>query len=120
MQNLRLALTGVKLTDMKKELIFSYTSIGCIVPTSHKLNKDGYFRKMIDGQTWRMYHRYVWEQANGPIPDEYEIDHLCKNRACCNIEHHQCIHKKEHRRKDNMERSGNFTGIPKSNRHKTL
>lgn len=32
-------------------------------------------------------HRYVWELANGTIPDGLEIDHQCRNRACCNIDH---------------------------------
>ena len=27
-----------------KEIIFETTESGCIVPTSHKLNQDGYFR----------------------------------------------------------------------------
>jgi hypothetical protein len=32
-------------------------------------------------------HRYVWEQAFGPIPDGLVIDHQCRNRACVNIGH---------------------------------
>ena len=38
-----------------------------------------------------MYHRYVWENEHGLIPRDYEIDHICKNRACCNIEHLQML-----------------------------
>lgn len=89
---------------MAKALTFEVTDSGCIVPTSHKLNKDGYFRKMIGPSTWVMYHRYVWERANGPIPEGYEIDHLCSNRACSNLEHLQCIDGIEHAIKTNKER----------------
>lgn len=32
-------------------------------------------------------HRYAWERANGPIPEGMEIDHICHNRACANVEH---------------------------------
>src|SRR5882672_1054138 len=32
-------------------------------------------------------HRYVYEQLVGPIGDDLTIDHLCRNRACCNPEH---------------------------------
>lgn len=32
-------------------------------------------------------HRYVWEQANGPIPDGKWIDHKCHNRSCVNVNH---------------------------------
>jgi hypothetical protein len=32
-------------------------------------------------------HRYAYEALVGPIPDGKQIDHLCRNRACCNPEH---------------------------------
>lgn len=77
------------------------------MPTSHKLNADGYFRK----QVWvggklipMMYHRYKWQEANGEIPEGYEVDHMCKNRACCNVEHLQLLLSTEHRTKDNTGR----------------
>jgi len=33
----------------KKDLVLSKTETGCIVPISHKLNADGYFREVIGG-----------------------------------------------------------------------
>lgn len=97
----------------KHSLILKTLENGCIVPTSHKLNNDGYFRKVINGKH-KMYHRYVYEQEHGSIPDGYEIDHKCKNRSCCNVDHLQRMLSSEHRAKDNMERSGNFSGKPLS------
>lgn len=40
---------------------------GCIIPTSHKLNKDGYFRyirpEVVKGRKPKvMFHRLVWEK----------------------------------------------------------
>ena len=32
-------------------------------------------------------HRLVYEQLRGPIPDGLQIDHLCRNRGCCNPDH---------------------------------
>jgi len=32
-------------------------------------------------------HRVMYEEDVGPIPDGLEIDHLCRNRACCNPAH---------------------------------
>ncbi len=32
-------------------------------------------------------HRYAYEQLVGPIPPKHDIDHLCRNRACCNPAH---------------------------------
>lgn len=86
-----------------KKLELITTEEGCIVTISHSLNSDGYFRKRIDGRLM-MYHRYMWEQREGLIPDGYEVDHKCKNRACCNTEHLQLLTSTDHRAKDNSER----------------
>lgn len=32
-------------------------------------------------------HVNAWESANGPVPEGLELDHLCGNRACINVEH---------------------------------
>jgi len=32
-------------------------------------------------------HRYVYRTLVGPIPDGLPLDHLCRNRACCNPAH---------------------------------
>lgn len=90
-----------------KPLVLKRLENGCIIPTSHKLNADGYFRYRLPNWVGKgraplvMYHRYVWEKAHGAIPEGYEIDHICKNRACCNIEHLQMLEGSQHARKDN-------------------
>lgn len=90
-----------------KALVFETTESGCIVPVSHKLNTDGYFRKRVwvGGKlVLQMYHRYVWFMANGEIPEGYEVDHKCKTRACCNLDHLQLLTSTDHRTKDNTGR----------------
>lgn len=91
----------------KIELVLETTPEGCIVPISHKLNSDGYFRKLV----WvggylvaMMYHKYVWEQRHGVVPEGYEVDHKCNNRACCNIEHLRVLHGSNHTIHTNKER----------------
>ena len=32
-------------------------------------------------------HRVAYQEFVGPVPDGLELDHLCRNRACCNPEH---------------------------------
>lgn len=32
-------------------------------------------------------HRYAWERAHGPIPDDLTVDHLCEVKRCVNVEH---------------------------------
>lgn len=36
-------------------------------------------------------HRFFFEQANGPIPDGLQIDHLCRTRACVNPDHMELV-----------------------------
>ena len=37
---------------------------------------------------WRAKaHRYVYQHLVGEVPNGLELDHLCRNRACCNPAH---------------------------------
>jgi hypothetical protein len=40
-------------------------------------------------------HRVMATHYHGPIPDGYEVDHLCHVRACCNPDHLDVVHKLE-------------------------
>ncbi len=51
-----------------------------------------------------MFHRTVWRLHNGDIPAGFEVDHLCRNRACCNVAHLQCIPGDQHAIKTNETR----------------
>ena len=86
-----------------KELILATTKTGCIVPTSHKLNQDGYLRKKTDG-VLEMYHRTVYRKTHGEIPEGFEVDHMYRNRACCNVYHLQLLNRSDHIVKTNKER----------------
>jgi hypothetical protein len=46
-------------------------------------------------------HRLAYEFAKGPIPEGMDIDHVCRNRACCNPEHLTPVSHRE-----NLERAG--------------
>lgn len=91
----------------RKELVTVRTTSGCLLVVSHKLNKDGYFRKrvMVDGVLRTLFwHRHIYEQAHGPIPPGYEVNHKCKVRHCCEISHLEMLKATEHRTKDNIGR----------------
>lgn len=47
---------------------------------------DGYGRAVVDGTRW-WAHRYAYTTIIGEIPSGLVIDHLCRNRACCNPAH---------------------------------
>lgn len=51
-----------------------------------KLGKWGYAKARVFYRT-RVVHRVIYEHFNGLVPDGLELDHLCRNRACCNPEH---------------------------------
>lgn len=80
----------------------------CLDPGFGYENKDGYVRicnvPRPAGGKLVMRHRWFWELINGPIPDGFEVNHLCKNRRCCNVNHLELLSTVEHRKKDNGER----------------
>lgn len=84
------------------------TYTDCVIPSFGHRNHDGYVRVLdkprSQGGRLKMYHRTRWEEDFGPIPDGCEINHKCKNRECCNIEHLECLPISEHRSKDNSLR----------------
>jgi hypothetical protein len=55
------------------------------------LNDHGYgiFRR--SNHTNIRSHRWAWEQVNGLVPNGLELDHLCRNRACCNPSHLEAV-----------------------------
>lgn len=50
------------------------------------------------GRVWcgknTLVHVYVWEQTHGPVPGGQVLDHQCRNRACCNVEHLRVVTRK--------------------------
>jgi len=44
-------------------------------------------------------HRLAYELLVGPIPDGLQIDHLCRNKRCCNPEHLESVTQAENLRR---------------------
>lgn len=67
-------------------------------PYTEATSEDGY------GRFWhnerRMpAHRFAYEQVYGRIPDGLQIDHLCRNRICCNPNHLEPVTPQENNRR---------------------
>ncbi len=35
----------------------------------------------------RMTHRWFYQHVFGPLPEDIQLDHLCRNRACLRLDH---------------------------------
>lgn len=51
------------------------------------------------GKATLQAHRAAYELFVGPIPDGKHIDHLCRNRLCCNPEHLEPVSQAENNRR---------------------
>lgn len=110
---------GLKRINEKKGKTLKYAKLdnGCIVVTSHDPNKDGYIRIYAGKGAYprmQFVHRMAWVHKNGPVPDGHELDHKCRNRACCNPEHLQLLTISQHKTKTNLERYADRTEAIKS------
>jgi hypothetical protein len=74
--------------------------------------KDGYAQKRVDGATW-LAHRWAWTRAHGPIPEGMCIDHICRNRACVNVDHLRVVT----RGQNSVENSVGITAVNKVKTH---
>lgn len=89
--------------------------IGCHEWTACK-GKDGYGRFNTGGKHGPVVraHKFSYETFKGPIPDGLQIDHLCRNRICCNPDHLEAVTQQENiRRGDGGKHMREKTHCPK-------
>lgn len=60
--------------------------------------KNGYGVVYINGKHGNA-HRFFYELYKGEIPKGYDIDHICRNRACVDPEHLEAVTRKENIRR---------------------
>jgi hypothetical protein len=67
---------------------------GCMVWTGSKkpVNKGRSFygQCWFGGKAWST-HKFFWDQAKGKVPDNLELDHICRNSLCVNVEHLRAV-----------------------------
>lgn len=61
----------------------------CLIYTGAD-NGNGYGQFRFNGRNGYA-HRYAWERTHGPIPDGLTVDHLCRVRRCCNVNHLELV-----------------------------
>ena len=73
-----------------------YGSLCCIY-TGGK-DQRGYGHISVNGRN-QSVHRVTYESIKGPIPEGLELDHLCRQRACCNPTHLEPVTRGENTRR---------------------
>ena len=74
---------------------------GCWVFHGSRL-KAGYGKILKDGGRggeMALVHRVIYEAFVGPIPDGFDLDHLCRNTSCCNPLHLEAVDRSENVRR---------------------
>jgi hypothetical protein len=73
------------------------------------------------GQKWHpvrrcstMAHRVLWELTYGALPDEIQLDHLCRNRGCVNLDHLEPVTVRENRLRSIAAQTTFFCGHPRT------
>ena len=54
-------------------------------------NQDGYCHAPYKKGHHSLMHGRRWEELHGKIPHGLILDHLCRNRACCNPDHLEAV-----------------------------
>jgi hypothetical protein len=72
---------------------FTVTPDGCwLWQGAH--NSKSYAQVRLDGRA-QYVHRVIYELANGPIPEDVECDHLCRQPLCVNPDHIELVSHRE-------------------------
>lgn len=88
-------MTSLLLAGRSKPLTFTEDEHGCWILESHRPNGEGYQLLWVEipelGKVCRRLHRLVYEAVRGRVPAGLDLDHLCRNRRCCNPEHLEAV-----------------------------
>lgn len=92
---------------MFKSILFTpahyYNGTPCWVWTGVRNDRSGYGQVWFDGGT-KFIHRVIYQLLVGPIPKGLCIDHLCRNRLCCNPGHMEVVTYSENVRRGDSPR----------------
>ena len=70
---------------------------------SGSTDRGGYGQFQVRDKNWKA-HRWSYQHFIGPLADDLQIDHLCRNRACVNPSHLEQVTQQE-----NLSRGNGFT-----------
>jgi hypothetical protein len=71
---------------VRKKLTWVTNNNGCLLVTSHALDRGGYVWIRRNGKSHHM-HRHLYERLKGSIPEGMVVRHTCDNPSCINLKH---------------------------------
>lgn len=77
------------------------TKDGSCWPWRASLSTSGYGLFRYEGRQ-QSAHRVAYRLFTGPIPDGLQLDHLCRNRTCCNPAHLEPVTQQENMRRGSL------------------
>jgi hypothetical protein len=66
-------------------------------PDGYHITAKGYLRGAFDGRL-RLVHTVVWERANGPVPDGYEVHHIDGDKQNPDLANLELLTRRDHKR----------------------
>lgn len=66
------------------------------IGTISKKHGGYYIIKVADPDVWKLLHIYIWEQANGPLPENHCVIFLDGDRSNCKLENLMLVTRGEH------------------------
>ena len=76
---------------------YEVTDEGCWEWKTHRIYSG--YGQFWDGTKLVSAHRYSYQLLQGPIPVGLELDHLCRNRGCVNVDHLEPVTHEENGRR---------------------
>lgn len=70
------------------------------------IQTNGYARFWLNGRTV-FVHRFAYELEVSPIAERLQVDHLCRNRRCCNPAHLEAVTGRENNNRSTSPSSHN-------------